>query len=677
MKIYTWLLLLFCIIISGRIFLCADTVPENDTSGIRAVSMNALQMKLKQNTDSAELKKLTRVEGITRVMGCIIDTTNRDLVLFGSIDPDLPPLYIDDFAVALRNVQLKYAEYKGNTCIYAYPTCSIDPDPVVMKQLNQINLNTGTSQEKIDKEIEKWHETGKQPQRVWVEGIPDHCRFGKIMVDADYYMKRLVDGSVTLDIAGFISLADLNLNKLKSDILQNRPLSISSSLNRFWFFPGENMFSQSENMVMLTQCPVILLTEEEYVTDQNSIQGTGRENLMAREFTNRFTYYYEYIAAKESIFAELQGLFRWFALAKILNEQKLTGQVALDYLLDEYTVQNVIVEEELPGITNVKFFKHRIDYDGGYQLYQLYIPTCGGVGMELEIDDENIIPDKTGELPSLQNVVLDSRTNTDAVSWNIPAVTSHIEEADDYIPGDTVFTVDKADTGFYTLNHRKFALDQEAATQGRLVEILDDAAAKIGPDEKITVLLSNVETRAEAMCFVKALEFEAIKKMNQLKNKNLIERIIWYFTARKLNSLDFSRVQIGEPVKTSVKTDSGETREIVTIEITIPRIVESTGKKCDVHARSKGKITTSLMSNFKNIIAALFGKAALEKKNANWVADQIIKELKNEDTNIEEVTVEFSDLDIVYNPPSLYYYLANFCFLNRNLFSMLNFDGTG
>jgi hypothetical protein len=650
-SVYRVLLLVCFIVLTYTPLFSSDAVPADETSEIRAVSVKALQMKLKESqAESAELNRVKQVEGITRIMGCVLDKDGGDVILYGSTDPGLPPLYIDDFVVALRNVQLHYAEFKKNTYLYTYPGCSIDPDPRVMGQLNQLNLNSGSGSDKIKKDIEKWHEIGKQPQKVRVLGIPFHTRYGKIMVEADYFMKRLVDGSVALDIDGFISLADLNVNKLKEDIIQNRPLSFSTSLNRFWFFPGKNLYSRSGTIVMINECPVVLLTEEEYVTDNESIQGTGKANPLASEFTDRFTYYYDFIAVEKPVFAELRGLFTWFALAKIIDEQGFFDHLDLDYLLNKYNIPGVTVEKELPGITNVKYVEHKMECEGGYQIYQLYLPTCGGVSMELDVNDNNFISQKTGELSALQQVILDSRTKTDAVAWDIPGTTSRIEEVHDFIADDDVISVEKADAGYYNISHKSFELDKEAAHQGQLVEIIDETAGKIPPDKDIKVHLHHVTSHAEAVCFVKSWEFEARKKIDQLKHKNIFERIIWFFSGRTLQSLDFARAQISGPVKTSITTESGETREVTTFEITIPRMTRGTGKVMGVNTRYKGTMTSVIIDGIKNTISTLFGKAAWEKKNINWVADHMIKEIKGVDPGIEDVSLEFSDREFVDNP---------------------------
>ena len=43
-------------------------------------------------------------------------------------------------------------------------------------------------------------------------GVPFDTHFAKVMVNADYYMKRLVNGSVDLNVAGFRSLMSMSVD---------------------------------------------------------------------------------------------------------------------------------------------------------------------------------------------------------------------------------------------------------------------------------------------------------------------------------------------------------------------------------------------------------------------------------------------------------------------------------
>ncbi|MDP3013996.1 MAG: hypothetical protein Q8M92_07130, partial [Candidatus Subteraquimicrobiales bacterium] len=102
----------------------------------RAVSLKVLQNKVKDCIAKETCpENILQLCGIKRVMGYVIDEKNRDIILIGNIDDSMPPLYLEDFVIALRNTWMMYAELKGNTYYYSNPGCSIDPDPNVLNNL--------------------------------------------------------------------------------------------------------------------------------------------------------------------------------------------------------------------------------------------------------------------------------------------------------------------------------------------------------------------------------------------------------------------------------------------------------------------------------------------------------------------------------------------------------------
>jgi hypothetical protein len=406
-------------------YLKTKTLPgDSSTIKERAISLKILQQKLKENHGKRSLPtELSQLCGITRIIGYVKDEVNRDILLLGSVDESLLPLYLDDFVIALRNAWLKYAELRGNTRYYSYPGCTIDPDPNVLKRLDEIGVQIQGNREvkEVEESIDQWKRVCKSPQKVWVFGVPFDTHFGWVMVKADYDMKCLVDGSDPLDIPGFSSLIDMELEIAKESILSGKPISIPlSSMNRFWFYPGKYHYLEDEDMVIIDECPVILLTEEEFLTKGGKVAGSGRANPYAKKFTEIFSALYPRIAGQRPIYCELENLFRFVALAKILKFKSPHEKIRLDidYLLNQYPVSSTTVDKFLPGRSNVKGFKHRKEYEGGYSNYQLWIPSCGGVSIEIEANRENFSQSQTSRLHGLKNPVLKNRPSPSALTWD-------------------------------------------------------------------------------------------------------------------------------------------------------------------------------------------------------------------------------------------------------------------
>lgn len=389
----------------------------------RAISLRILQEKVKDcMSDGTCPEDILKLGGIKKITGYVIDEKNRDIILIGNIDDTKPALYLEDFVIALRNTWMKYAELKGNTYYYSNPGCSIDPNSRVLNDLQEIGnqIFSRSDPEKVQKNLNQWHNICGQPQQVRVLGIPYDTRFAKVMVEADYYMKRLVDGSVALD-EGFISLTDMTLNIIREDIDKGGQISVPlSSLNRFWFYPGGNSFLEDKGVIHIKKSDVKLLTEEEFLTKKGDVAGTGRPNPLAQQFADSFSIRYAEIAEKKPIYVELEGLFRFVALARIMKHKDAISEAGLnlDYLLNECPIQNIHVSHTLPGISNIKEIEHRSETQGGYSVLHLWLPSCGGVSIDVAIKDSDIIKDRSGKMSIIRDAVLGARRSNNSLVWD-------------------------------------------------------------------------------------------------------------------------------------------------------------------------------------------------------------------------------------------------------------------
>jgi hypothetical protein len=364
--------------------------------------------------------------GIKKVLGYVIDSSNKDTIVFGSLDAALPPLYLEDFVIALRNTWMKYAERRGNTLYYSNPGCSIDPDPSVLRLLEEAaeQILKERNPERIQRHLTRWRTVCRQPQQVRVLGIPFNTRFARVMVEADYYMKRLVDGSVTLDLPGFTSLTDITLAIARQGIEKGENLSIpASTLDRFWFYPGGSTFLEDTGVIYIQKSEVVLLTEQEFLSVRGQVVGTGKANPLAKRFADSFTARYAAIAKAKPVYAELEALFRFVALARIMKHKNALSEsrINLDYLFDHFPVNQTPVSGTLPGISNVTEFKHRTEMPRGYSTLYLWLPSCGGVGIDIKIKDNDILRDKTGRLLQVRASMLKARPGPDALYWNFSA----------------------------------------------------------------------------------------------------------------------------------------------------------------------------------------------------------------------------------------------------------------
>jgi len=388
-----------------------------DSGKTRAVSLTALQKKLQEYPTLDQCpEELLHLAHLNVISGYIIDSEHNDLIIIGKYEPEVPPLLLEDFVTALRSAWNMYESYNS-------PFCSIDPDPGVMGELQKIaeHLSQSRTPEEAEKRLQEWYQACRQPQKVRILGIPFHSHFAHTMVRADYDMKTIVDGSDSLGIPGFQSLLDMILGKVRQDIFKSKPVSLPISLNRFWFYPGENLFQQDEGIVLIKECPVTLLTEQMYLAE-GDLKGSGKGNTFATEFARDFTAHYREIASERSLYAELENLFRLVALTKIIKYKyvDIKKEIDLDYFLNQFPIGEYEVHTYLKGRSYVKRFTQRQEVTGGYQEIYLWLPSCGGVDINIPITPELFHKTFDRNLSVLRKAILNSKPSSDTIYWDYP-----------------------------------------------------------------------------------------------------------------------------------------------------------------------------------------------------------------------------------------------------------------
>lgn len=407
--------------------LCAQNQPTDaSTVQMRAVSLRVLQSKLALSaSEGGTPDELAFLCGLTVISGYVIDNNSNDMILFGRVDPQRPRLHVEDLAVALRNAWFKYAKQQGHTIYYADPGCSIDPDPAVIQELRNA-AKTMLQGEVEESALKNWGDVCGRPQTVRTMGIPAATHFAKVIVDADYYMKRLVDGSESLGLEGLTSLLDMTMTQAKEEILQSGKTSIPvESMNRFWFYPGQNRYAEDAGVVEIEKCPVVLLTELEHLA-KDRITGTGRVNPLAQNFARSFSTSYNQVAEKRPLYYELEGLFRAVALAKIAKFKS----VAVDFkcLLEHLPLVQTDVPPTLPGLSNARQFEHRWDVPNGYKIVRLCLPSCGGVDIGINVTASSFHHDQTGRLLRMKQALLSARSSSEALYWDFVLKTPYQPE---------------------------------------------------------------------------------------------------------------------------------------------------------------------------------------------------------------------------------------------------------
>src|SRR5271156_6353260 len=206
--------------------------------------------------------------------------------------------------------------------------------------------------------------------------MPRNTRVAKTLVDADYRMKMVGQGTVTLPISSpFLSHNEMQDKKWLDDTIAGRKESVHQN-TRFWFQAGRFSYQVSEDAdaVFLDRSQVVL-NDENQMLSGNALVASGKTDPISREFTCAWTSRMEDTYKAEVLWRDMFNIFRHFAVARIMKDNEAISRADFsgDFLLEQYVVPIVNLPNTLPGLGHLSKYPHT----GGV----LTPSVCGGVSV--------------------------------------------------------------------------------------------------------------------------------------------------------------------------------------------------------------------------------------------------------------------------------------------------------
>jgi len=397
---------------------------ESEKSFYKALSLSALQKQMKSCRETGKIsKEVIELGGINDIRGFLIDDKNKDIIIIGNGKKGFPPIYTEDFIVAIRNVYLKYAKKKKNTIYYSNPGCSIDPNPKSTKKLIKVSekLPKAKTHREKQKIFKKWEQICDHPQNVRVLGIPFNSNFAKVLVKADYDLKNIVNGNDLLNISEIKSLSEMNFSIMKKALENEEDIPVSFSQNRFWFCSGENTYLEESGLIVINNCKTILLTENEY----SSNKGASDDNL-AKHFANSISNNFNKLSNNRMIYKDLNNLYHLVTLAKIFkdyNSENFNIQNFFSYFLNDYKETGIPVNKKLPGKSAFREFEKTFKKENGTLTRQIWMPSCGGVDINIKPVKQNSKDGNSNNsllakyAPEVKQDILKSKPKKESLVW--------------------------------------------------------------------------------------------------------------------------------------------------------------------------------------------------------------------------------------------------------------------
>ncbi|MEX2559017.1 MAG: DUF1598 domain-containing protein, partial [Pirellulales bacterium] len=216
-----------------------------------------------------------------------------------------PALLLDDLVVALRTAR---QAARGGI------SCSIDPTAEGLRRLQRLvpRLRSTLPDETTIRSIEE--QLG--PQTISIQGVPATSHFARVLVTADFRMKRLAMNFEPSPVEGLSSYLDL---------LKPSPRGIQNLLPRWWLASRcEPLLVDPRGLAWeMRAVGVKTLTENDVLAGDGSRTRSGRSSPAARKWADQMTARYDELSLQTPVFGELRNLVDLSLVAALLVKHDL------------------------------------------------------------------------------------------------------------------------------------------------------------------------------------------------------------------------------------------------------------------------------------------------------------------------------------------------------------------
>jgi hypothetical protein len=296
----------------------------NNPTPLRKVSLRGLEAAIQEcSKQQKELPETIQyLAGLQRIRYVFVYPEQQDIVLVGpaegwkvdargnlvGLTTGRPVMLLDDLLVALRTA--RQAAQGGISC-------SIDPTPDGLNRLRshvstlKVIGNPQTTAAGIESTLGL--------QQISVSGVPPTSHFARVLVAADYRMKRIAMNFERAPVAGLPSF-------LQMVTVTGR--GMDNMLPRWWLEPKyEALLRDAEGLAWeLRGGSVKAMTEEDFLDSTGSKTRTGKANPVAQKWADNMTQKYDQLAVAEPIFGQLQNCMDLAIVAALIAKERLTDK---------------------------------------------------------------------------------------------------------------------------------------------------------------------------------------------------------------------------------------------------------------------------------------------------------------------------------------------------------------
>jgi hypothetical protein len=288
---------------------------------LRKVSLRRLEAAIAKHAKAGQPlpDEIKYLAGLQEVRYVFVDPENKDVILAGpgegwtvdkrgfvvGLTTGRPVILLDDLLVALRTA-VQAAE--GNI------SCSIDPTAEGLARLRAHVAGLRTIGDRRSTAVSIEDALG--PQRITVEGVPATSHFARVLVAADYRMKRLAMDFEPSPVRGLSSFMEM---------VGAGPQGINNWLPRWWLEPSYEAVLRDEAGLAweLRGASVKALTEDDFLAASGQVQRGGKTNPVAQRWADTMTAKFPELAVADPIFGQLRNCMDLAVVSTLIVKERL------------------------------------------------------------------------------------------------------------------------------------------------------------------------------------------------------------------------------------------------------------------------------------------------------------------------------------------------------------------
>lgn len=327
-------------------------------SPLRKVSLTRLEKEaqLRWAMGKPPTDEMLYLAGIYEVKYILVYPEQNEIVLAGPAgawqanaegrvvnqDTGRPVLHLDDLVVLLRNAVSENGRFG----------CAITPTQEGLKKSQEYLAQT-SDKPLHPRQRDGWLKglrdaIGKQ--EIDVYGISPETRAGRILVEADYHMKRigmgLEDG--TAGVPSYLEMVTIppGGSPPPMDVL------------RWWFTLNYRAVqgTKERNAFELVGPGVQVQSENELLDDQGNRIHTGASSSLNSTFARNFTKEYAALSVKYPIYGELKNIFDLALACSLMEKERMADQVGwhMTHFNKTYQVSTAPAPKDVETIMNMR-----------------------------------------------------------------------------------------------------------------------------------------------------------------------------------------------------------------------------------------------------------------------------------------------------------------------------------